>query len=475
MSFSGAFAASLRRFRVALLIVPLVFAGNGISIGSPVLLAPASVRSSILTAAAGKAESLVHAFTSANGDGAQPRAGLIADSHGALYGTTTRGGIVNSCSGGCGTVFKLKPPLKGQSAWTETVLYIFTGANGDGYEPFAGLIEDASGALYGTTAVGGSKNCRNGCGTVFKLTPPAPGHTGWTESILYTFTNAGGDGETPWGGLIADSSGALYGTTAGGGVSCGQLDTCGTVFRLTPPAPGQTAWTEQVLYAFTGPANGDGAYPYAGLIADASGALFGTTYVGGAYNVGTVFKLTPPAAGKTAWTESVLYSFTGAGGHGNDGVNPVAGVIADANGALYGTTYGGAGNASDGTVFKLTPPAPGQTTWTESVLHSFSAQAHGQNPEAGVIMDSSGALYGTTYFGGSIGWGTVFKLAPPAAGKTAWTETVLHSFTDDVDGANPVGGVIANASGTLFGTTYSGGSLPNCSGSCYGTVFKLQK
>jgi uncharacterized protein YceK len=180
---------------------------------------------------------------------------LIADESGALYGTTALGGN-SACSVlGCGTVFKLTPPSQGETAWTETVLYSFKGAS-DGANPFASLISGESGALYGTTLLGGSGNCFGSeCGTVFKLTPPAEGETVWTETVLYSF-NGGSDGNFPRASLIADERGALYGTTSSGGGSNCPGFVCGTVFKLTPPAEGQTAWTETVLYGFKGRALG---------------------------------------------------------------------------------------------------------------------------------------------------------------------------------------------------------------------------
>jgi uncharacterized repeat protein (TIGR03803 family) len=207
------------------------------------------------------------------------------------------------------------------------------------------------------------------------------------------------------------------------------------VFKLTPPAPGLTRWTETVLYSFAG--TGDGCIPqYGRLIFSSKGALFGTTrgttrVIGAAS--GTVFKLKPPAPGQTLWTEKVLYSFKG----GSDGSQPWAGLIFDSEGALYGTTYFG-GPKNFGTVFKLAPPAAGQTEWTETVLHRFHGVAggDGENPAGGLVFDSAGALYGTTLAGGAISLGTAFKLTPPAAGQTHWTETVLSDLPNG--GANPL-------------------------------------
>lgn len=222
------------------------------------------------------------------------------------------------------------------------MLYTFAGGS-DGGNPDAALTFDESGTLYGTTAYGGA----NGEGTVFELTPPAAApvfgaSAAWTETVLYTFTG-GSDGGNPEAPLISDESGALYSTTTNGG-TYGQ----GIVFKLAPPAVAGGAWTETVLYTFTG--GSDGAMPPqgAGLIFDSSGALYGTTYAGGAYGFGTVFKLAPPARAGDPWTEIVLYSFTG----GNDGSNPSAGLIPGASGALFGTTSQGGANGG-GTVFQV--------------------------------------------------------------------------------------------------------------------------
>ena len=250
-------------------------------------------------------------------------------------------------------------------AQTLTTLYSFSGGS-DGGHPYGSLIADGSGALYSTTF--------EDLGTVFKLTPPPPTGGPWTKSVLHSFTG-NPDGQAPFSALIADASGTLYGTTPGGGTT-----PAGTVYKGQPPAA---------------------------LTADPSGALYGPAPYGGASGNGVVFKLTPPTATGGAWTETVLYSFSG-----SDGANPRGSLIADAEGALYGTTFlGGAG--SSGTVFKLTPPATTGGAWTETVLYSFTGGSDGANPPAALIADTSGALYGTTNSGGG-GYGTVFKLTLPA-------------------------------------------------------------
>ena len=241
-----------------------------------------------------------------------------------------RGNAIQSAHG-CGTAFKLTPPATGRSAWTESVLYRFAGETNcatDGAIPAGGLLADAQGALYGVTEAGG-RGCRPpappvtepGCGTVFRLTPPANGRAGWAETVLYRFLG-GIDGATPVGGLIAGPHGLLFGATAAGGIP---FVDCGTIFMLTPPTAGETAWTKKVLHRFAG--TPDACIPMAGLIAD--GVLHGTTYGGGRSGYGAVFELTPPTGGRTAWTERVLYSFK----FGTDGALPQAGLVAVAHGA----------------------------------------------------------------------------------------------------------------------------------------------
>jgi uncharacterized repeat protein (TIGR03803 family) len=394
--------------------------------------------------AASPALTILYSFTDKDGDGAYPYAGVIIGKGGALYGTT-----LVSAGFGSGTVFELTPPSAG-GAWTETILYTFIG-EGDGAYPYAAPAIGKSGGLFGTTDAGGTSLS----GTAYELTPPSGGAGGaWTETVLHSFSNTGGDGTGPYAGLIPGKGGVFYGTTASGGAYSG-----GTVFELTPGSGG--AWTETVLYSFTGQ-NGDGRYPNASLTAGANGSLYGTTESGGTSNAGTVFELTPPAAGQGgAWTETVLYSFTG----GNDGGKPLAPLALGTGGALFGTTSIG-GTAVNGVVFELTPPDVGGA-WTETVLYSFTGQkGDGANPYAGVALGGNRSLYGTTFGGGIENQGTVFELTPPASGG-AWKETVLHRFTGNHgDGSNPYAGLVIS-DGTLYGTTTVGGSAG------FGAVFQL--
>src|SRR6516225_9960806 len=304
-------------------------------------------------------EAVLYSF-SGGPDGGYPYAGLILDAAGNLYGTADAGGAHNY-----GVVFEV--PAGG----AEGVLYSFTGTGGDGADPLAGLVRDAAGNLYGTTASGGA----SGLGTVFKVS------AGGAETVLHSFTG-GSDGEYPYASVIRDAAGNLYGTTYAGGASG-----LGTVFKIDTQAH------ETVLYSFRGGA--DGEYPSAGLVRDAAGNLYGTTNSGGSSGDGIVFKISP--AGK----ETVLHSFKG----GKDGEYPYASLIRDAAGNLYGTTYGG-GASGWGTVFEIDP------TGKETVLYSFAGAADGASPEGGLVQDTAGHLYGTTKYGGAFGAGTVFELSP---------------------------------------------------------------
>ena len=329
------------------------------------------------------------------------------------------------------------------------MLYNFTGST-DGGQPYGGLVFDAAGSLYGTTNFGGSANCNMGCGTIFRLTP---GSGGWTETVLYTFTG-GSDGREPYARLLFDARGNLYGTTLlGGNIGSVCSEGCGTVFKL---APGSSGWTESVLYAFQGAA--DGASPYDGLAFDASGNLYGTAGAGGASGCGVIFKLTP---GSSRWTERVLHAFKG----GNDGKYSYGDLILDATGNLYGTAY--QGGVGYGVVFELMLNTTGR--WTEKVLHSFSNAPAG-SPVAGLVMDAAGNLYGTTMLGATEtscggGCGSLFKLSPISGG--GWTYKMVHVFGQGTDGYHPTGDLILDSAGNIYGTTQAGGAQES------GMVFEI--
>ncbi|HEY1961082.1 MAG TPA: choice-of-anchor tandem repeat GloVer-containing protein [Rhizomicrobium sp.] len=318
----------------------------------------------------------------------------------------------------------------------EKLIYSFTG--NEGVYPDSELLRDAQGNFYGTASGGGSSNCLGGCGTVFKVTPRGK------EITVHAFT--GDDGGYPYGQLIADSAGNLYGTAERGGKHI-----AGTVFRIAPDG------TTTVIHHFNG---SDGSRPDAGLIFDHRGDLFGTTSRGGANGFGTVFEI------RRAGKEKLLYSFAG----GTDGAFPLSTLLRDSAGNLYGTTSQGGIDCDGtgqgcGTVFKLGPDG------IETVLYRFKGGNHGANPIAGLVKDDAGALYGTTRTGGidcngsGDTCGTVFRV--DAGGK----ETVLHTFAGGSDGAYPRGRLLIDANGNLFGTTPAGGAG---GGECgCGIVFKL--
>ncbi len=370
---------------------------------------------------------VLHSFAGPPADGAIPFGKLVL--HGDLYGTAFLGGSLS-----LGAVFKLS------SNGEETVLHNFAGSPTDGSNPAADLISDDSGNLYGTTISGGTSGSSNhgdttvsggaaGSGVVFKVDPSGK------ESVLFNFTG-GSDGGDPLGGLVRDQTGNLYGTTNSGGIGAG------VVFKLDPTGK------ETVLHTFT--AGADGGNPYATLIRDAAGNLYGTTLVGGAFDSGVVFKLDPNG------TETVLHDFSG----GADGSSPVAALVQDSAGNLYGTTpYGGDlsvfGGLGCGVVFKL------DATGKETVLYTFRGGADGCQPRGSLMLDTQGNLYGTTDTSGACPLcGVAFKL--DMTGK----ETVLHTFAGP-DGRQVDVGLISDADGDLYGVTEEGGA------SGQGVVFRI--
>jgi uncharacterized repeat protein (TIGR03803 family) len=408
---------------------------------------PPDVRSAVL-----------HTFTGGK-DGSYPDSNLTADAAGNLYGTTQIGG-----ADGAGTVFELSPGPNDK--WQFSVIYTFTGGT-DGGNPLGSLVFDAAGNAYSTTSSGGA----NGLGVVFELTPPpqgAPAKT-WTESVLYSFQGGSNDGAAPFGNVVFDSAGNLYGTTSIGGLThlgCAlPAKGCGTIFELSPSGAG--SWSERILHRFRD-AFGEGAAPRAGLVIDALGNLYGTTYDGGnndecgGYGCGTVFELLPPAAGKKHWIFKNLIDFNGA-----DAALPAGGLTLNA-GALYGTTnYGGAYNK--GVVFSFTQDSG---RWKFSTVYSFNG-LDGLQPSGNLAFDSNGNLYGATYEGGANDWGSIFQLVP---GESGWTENLLYSFavSGKGAGANPLGGVILDSADNIYLTTNQGGSLKYCQpNSGCGVVVKL--
>jgi uncharacterized repeat protein (TIGR03803 family) len=383
--------------------------------GTNLLAALVLISVSVLPTPLAQAQTFTVLYNFTPYTGAWPYGNLVRDAAGNLYGTTYQGG-----GSLLGEVFEVSP------SGTETTLYSFMGSN-DGYWPFAGVTRTGNGIIYGTTYYGGGSGCSGaGCGTVFKLVNG--------ETILHSFAGGASDGCNPYGGVVRDQSGNLYGTT----YQCG-FSGFGTVWKLDKTGK------ETVMHNFKGGAK-DGSYPgYGGLIMDAAGNLYGSTTQGGAHNGGTVFRVN--AAGK----ETVLHSFRGAPGHGD----PDGTLIRDGYGNLYGTTtdYG----YGHGSVWKLSKAG------TFTVLYSFTGAAtDGDFPLAGVNRDAKGNFYGVTYYGGSSSEGIVYEL-----GRTRKL-TVLHSFSCASDGCYPIGGVIRDTTGNLYGTAYYGGNPGP-----YGTVWKL--
>jgi uncharacterized repeat protein (TIGR03803 family) len=355
---------------------------------------------------------------------------------------------------------------------SESILFSFPGFGmfAGGATPEAGLVRDAAGNLYGTAAAGGAFACN--CGVVFMVSPPASGSGPWTETILHTFQGYPSDGGVPLANLVFDAAGNLYGTTLIGGAS-----QAGTVFKLSPPAAGQTQWSESLLYEFSG-ANGDGQFPYSSLTFDGSGNIYGSSFLGGASNEGMAFELVPPTAGATAWNLVPVHSFAG----GSDGANPISGLAFDSSGNLYGTTFThGVAGFAGGTVYRLSPSGG---AFTETVLHTFTGVTIGSAfdgalPYGNLVLDSKGDIFGTTLAGGAgqiipgeaSNAGTVYEVSPVSGGT--WHESLIHSFNGDTgdpsteDGESPYGGVVFDSHGNLYGTTAQGGS------SDFGTVFSL--
>jgi uncharacterized repeat protein (TIGR03803 family) len=379
-------------------------------------------------------------YTGYCSDGQHPESRLTVDGAGNLYGTTHDGGCPGDGNCGRGVVFEISP--NGQDNGGETVLYTFCSEGGDnctdGANPnYSYVMFDSAGNLYGTTISGGAY----GYGVVFELSPVGGA---WTEAVLYSFTG-GADGGFPVNGLIMDKAGNLYGTVKVSNNGQGG----GGVFELNPSGGG---WTEQLIY---GAEQGN----YSGLTTDAAGNIFGTT-------VSSVFELSPNGQG--GWNPKVLYTFTL---NGKDGYQPENAPVSDGAGNLYGTTVnGGAKNA--GTVYELISGKKGK--WTEKVLYSFKGKGDSANPWGGVVLDAAGNIFGTTtYVDNSCGCdGTVFELVAPV-GKGTYKEKVLWDFNRNGEGGvNPTGSLIMDSAGNLYGTTEYGG-VEAYGGPNSGVVFEL--
>ncbi len=369
----------------------------------------------------------LYSFPGGDG-GAYPYAGVVVGGGGVLYGTASADGASNH-----GVVFSLAPTST-QGVWNPKILDSFAGGAA-GSDPKTALLIGKGSVLYGAAG-----------STIFSLTPPASPSGPWTEAVLSSSVPASSN-------LVIGTSGVLYGTTPVGGTA-----NLGSVFSLTPPASPGGAWIETVLYSFKGGTDGSG--PRAGVVIGTGGILYGTTYSGGA-GYGTVFSLTPPTSGTGPWTEAIVYSF-----RGGTGAHPESGVVLGASGVLYGTTYYG-GTSGSGTVYSLTPPKTSGAAWTKTVLYDFAGNINdGAYPVAGVVIGAGGVLYGATEYGGTLSRGTIYSLTPPIPGG-AWTETVLYNFTGSADGGQPQASLVIGSSGALYGTTIAGGAFSD------GTVFSI--
>ncbi len=355
---------------------------------------------------------VIHNFTGP--DGAEPFAGPTLDSSGNLYGTTYGGG-----AHGLGIVYELKHV---NGSWILDPLFSFLGIG----QPAVGVTIGPNGTLFGAASAG----VQGSLGGVFNLQPPPASCRSvlcpWNETILHIFTGEGGDGAGPFGNLVFDSQRNFYGTTAEGGVHI-----AGTVYEGTPS--GDT-WSVSTIYSFA-----PDSYPSGGLALDSAGNLYGTTVGGGDDNMGTVFELTPSQGG---WTETVLHSFSG-----SDGCGPMAGLVFDRAGNLYGAT------ANCGTIFELSPQGSG---WNFQTLYTFGPQG-AFGPDSTLAIDAAGVLYGTDPYP-STGIGTVFELSPTSGG--GWTYTDLHDFNSCISGGcRPYGGVaVTGPGGYVYGTTEYGGT-----------------
>jgi uncharacterized repeat protein (TIGR03803 family) len=345
-----------------------------------------------------------------------------------------------------------------------STIYSFKGGD-DGQEPSPELVRGPDGTLFGTTVYGGAANA----GTVFELTPPAASGGAWTETQLFAFTG-GPDASGPQG-LTSDGKGGMLGLAAYGGIQNAACPSgCGVIFRLSPPTPSGGPWTQTVIYSFTG--GSDGALPVGSLVPGPLGVLYGAAAAGGNLIVncrgggspagcGVLFELTPMPARPHAWTYCAIYSFLS----GDDGAGPGGYLVLDKSGAIYGTTlFGGPHNV--GTVFQLSPAGEG---WSETISYSFTGAEDGAYPAA-LVLDGNGVLYGAAQDGGASNVGTVFALSPPSQPGGAWGFMLLQSFNGR-DGSYPLGGLTHTAGGDLAGTTFEGGSA-KVQG--FGTVFLLK-
>jgi uncharacterized repeat protein (TIGR03803 family) len=428
-------STTFHRTTAALAVITIIVA---VVIGAPVVWA--------------QSYSVLHNFTG-GADGGVPQVGLTMDAAGNFYGTTYNGGNP-ACTNGCGVVFRL---THAGSGWVLNPMYAFAGG-ADGANPHSRVTIAADGTLYGATYNGGGTGCSGGgCGTIFHLTPPrtAPRTAlyRWDETVIYRFTG-GSDGANPQGDLTLDAQGNLYGTALLGGSSSCPYGGCGAVYEL---AQSGSTWTQSVLYS----PQYDGPFaPMGGVVFDHSGNLYGVFQFGpGSYNGGAVYELSPSGSG---WTEQNLYVFT----CGQDGCEPVGGLIFDSSGKLWGTTAsGGDPTQANGTAFELWYV---NGRWNFDAFYIFPGGPY-FGPSDKLMIDSAGNLYGTSV-GSWSGRGTVYELSDS---NGSWTETYPHNFSGS-DGAAPMSIVTADRNGNFYGTASQGGSSGSgCGGSGCGVIWKI--
>ena len=413
-------------------------------------------------------------------DGEYPHLeGLAPGPRGSLIGT-----VASTANSPYGAAFQLTPPAEGGTAWTFSLIQNFSDGSGGGYP--GALIADEAGNVYGEAAIGGSSGCiqngQSGCGLVFELSPPAKGQSAWTETVLYAFTGSK-DGEFPQSGLVRDAAGDLFGVTFDGP---GCTDGCGTVFELSPPPQGQTAWTKATLYAFDRKDGGPPDIRAFPLVLDGAGNIYGETLAGGDdtgrckvdRGCGTLFMLTPPSGGGTSWTKTTLWTFDG-----KNGSVPLAALTLDPSGNLLGTTNHGGSHSQAcptqhslssgcGTVFELSPSRDMGDAWSFSLLWDFSNKKDGSFPYGAGLTPFKGNYITTTSGDEITTYGSIDLFTPATHSHDQWTEKTLHTFTNGADGENPTslllqrGGVFYGMTEGLYGDTKSGAP--------YGTIFSIK-
>ena len=447
-----------------------------------ILMMVAAMSTALLMPAYARAATLTTLYTFSGGaDGANPGAALVPGLEGSFFGTTVSGGAT-----GNGTVFRLLPPAHGGDRYRLESLHSFAGGV-DGAGP-TNLIGDAAGHLYGVSNLGGggtaaacmSGGAPVGCGVVFELRPPAAGERAWHEVVLHAFSG-NDDGFAPSGLTIHD--GKLYGFTWGGVGSCN--GGCGTVYELTPPAAGEHVWTYKRLHTFSGAAAAHGPFGNPLIVRD--GSIYGIAYSGGPTaptgcapfsGCGEVFKLTRPARGTSDWTKTTVWAFNGLDGTG--GFNSLS---IDREGRLYGMTNEGGDSSANcpappgspagcGVAFRLEPSRYGDGRWTQEILWNFSGYADGGYPaDSALAMQRDGNLLATTSGtnNNSLGqFGAIVQLVRPQMHEATWKERTLFTFTNDADGAIPVGAVVAR-DGFWYGTTYGYSGV-----AAAGTVYRIK-